>query len=82
MAKLYIQNKDGKYEIIDVGRASSTPVIVDWGGCTGKKLILDMDKLWENDGEPLKIECVNGKTQKINGQFIFDDEPLESATWD
>lgn len=82
MAKIYIQNKDGRYEVVDVGRASSVPIIVDWGGCTGEKLILNMDRLWESDDKLPEVERVHGKTQKINGQFIFDDEPLESATWD
>lgn len=83
MAKIYIQNKDGKYETVDVGRVSSIPIFIDWGGCTGEKLILDMDKLWEDayDGFP-EVERIHGKTQEINGQFIFNDEPLESATWD
>ena len=83
MAKLYIQNKNGEYKVVDVGRASSVPVVVDWGGCMGEKLILDMDKLWKDvyDRFP-EVERIRGKTQKINGQFIFDDEPLRSTTWD
>ena len=84
MAKIYIQGSNGKYHKIGVGRMTSVPIIIDWGGCTGEKITLDMNELFENgapsygwdDTSYPGISHERCRTQDIDG-IIIDGEKLE-----
>ena len=76
MAKIYIKNKYDLWDKVDVGRTDEVIIHVDYGGCTGHTLRIDMDKLWLTDGKavdefPVGIDqCLTTNIGKIriNGE--------------
>jgi hypothetical protein len=46
MATMYIKDKLGRWNKIDVGRTEHVVIHFDYGGCTGHTMSIDMDELW------------------------------------
>lgn len=76
MAKIYIKDTNDKYHEVDVGRSSNVSLIVDWGGCTGEIIGIDMEKLWNDDSHSFSIVHDSCYTQDIGG-IIINGEKLE-----
>ena len=76
MAKIYIKDKNDKWNEIDVGRCAELPIVVDWGGCTGDIISIDMDELWDDDSESFSVRHHSCTTQDIGG-IIIDGNKLE-----
>lgn len=79
MATMYIKDKLGRWNKIDVGRTEHVVIHFDYGGCTGHTMSIDMDELWcadtaESDKFTVELnECV---TTDIGGVKI-DGEDVE-----
>ena len=74
MATIYIKDDKKKYHKINIGRQKNAHIVVDWGGCTGDIIEIDMDMLWDGAVCVFHSSCV---TQDINGDIIVDDKKLE-----
>ena len=76
MATMYIKDINDKWHKIDVGRTPSVIIHVDYGGCTGDSLCIDMDKLWLADGNTLEVHRAQCTTTEI-GKVRINDEEVE-----
>lgn len=79
MAAIYIKDKCGRWNKVDVGRVENVILHFDYGGCTGHTINIDMDDLWcadttESDKFTVGLsECI---TTDIGGVKI-DGEDVE-----
>lgn len=76
MAKIYIEDISNKYHEIDVGRNTNVSLIVDWGGCTGEIIEIDMEKFWNDGSHSFSIAHDSCCTQDIGG-IIINGKKLE-----
>jgi len=76
MAKMYIKDINDKWHKIDVGRTPSVIIHVDYGGCTGDSLYINMDKLWLTDGDTFEVHRAECATTEI-GKVRINDEEVE-----
>lgn len=78
MAKIYVKDKNDKWNEIDVGRCAELPIVVDWGGCTGDIISIDMGELRCDDDSPsFTVEHSSCTTQNIGG-IVIDGIKLEA----
>lgn len=79
MPKAYIRNKNKDWVEVELDRELPIIINVDWGGCTGERITIDLEDLWCSEDHVVSASRRSVLTKSINGTIIIDGERMKEA---
>lgn len=76
MPKAYIRNKNKGWVEVELDRELPIIINVDWGGCTGERITIGLDDLWDSEGSIISALRRTVITKNINGTIVIDGERM------
>ena len=79
MPKAYIRNKNREWVEVELDRELPISINIDWGGCTGERITIGLDELWNSEDSVITAARRTVITKNINGTIIIDGERMEGV---
>lgn len=76
MPKAYIRNKNKDWVEVELDRELPIMINVDWGGCVGERIVIDLEELWCAEESVISALRRSVPTKSINGTIFIDGERM------
>lgn len=76
MPKAYIRNKNKDWVEVELDRELPIVINVDWGGCVGERIAIDLEDLWCSEDHMVSASRHPVPTKSINGTIFIDGERM------
>lgn len=76
MPKAYIRNKNKDWVEVELDRELPILINVDWGGCVGERIAIDLEDLWCSEEDTISVSKRPVTTKSINGTIFIDGERM------